>query len=110
MRRVKQSVIVLLAFGIIMGGEVIPQVLADDQNPPSGNPPSAASEAHKRGKEKIKQACGDDVKRFCEGVKPGEGRIVQCLEEHAKDLSPDCSKILEKRAQKKNKQSQVPQQ
>jgi hypothetical protein len=109
MRRVKQSVIVLLAFGIIMGGAIIPQVLADDQNPPSSNPPSAASEAHKRGKEKIKQACGDDVKRFCEGVTPGEGRIVQCLEEHAKDLSPDCSKLMERRAQKKNTQPKASQ-
>ena len=110
MRRVRQSVIALLAFGIIMGGEIIPWVLADDQNPQSSNPPSAASEAHKRGKEKIKQACGDDVKRFCEGVTPGEGRIVQCLEEHTKDLSPDCSKILEKRAQKKNARPMAPQQ
>ncbi|MGE3154103.1 MAG: cysteine rich repeat-containing protein [Nitrospiraceae bacterium] len=49
----------------------------------------------------IKQACGDDVKRFCQEVKPGGGRIVQCLEEHAKDLSQDCSKLMEKRAQKK---------
>lgn len=110
MRRVKQSVILLLAFGIIMGGEIIPQVLANDQNPQSSNLPSAASEAHKRGKEKIKQACGDDVKRFCEGVTPGEGRIVQCLEQHATDLSQDCSKVMEKRAEKKNARPKAPQQ
>jgi hypothetical protein len=106
----KRVVSSLLAFGFIVGGGFTTPGLADDQTPPSISPSPAASEAHKRGKEKIKQACGDDVKRFCEGVTPGEGRIVQCLEEHAKDLSQDCSKILEKRAQKKGAGPKVPQQ
>lgn len=110
MSPVKPFVIALLAFGILMGGEVVTGALADDQNPPSSAPPSAASDAHKRGREKIRQACSDDVKRFCEGVKPGEGRIVQCLEQHATDLSPDCSKLMEKRAEKKNARPKAPQQ
>jgi hypothetical protein len=98
MRHMKSPVIALLTWGVIIGGGLATHALATDQNPPSNVPPPAASDAHKRGKERIKQACGDDVKRFCEGVTPGEGRIVQCLEEHAKDLSQDCSKILERRA------------
>ncbi|CAI4033342.1 hypothetical protein DNFV4_03778 [Nitrospira tepida] len=110
MSPVKPFVIALLAFGILMGGEVAICAFASDQNPQSSAPPSAASDAHKRGREKIRQACGDDVKRFCEGVKPGEGRIVQCLEQHATDLSQDCSELMQRRMQKKNKQPKAPSQ
>ena len=35
-------------------------------------------------------ACQGDVKRFCSTVQPGEGRIVKCLREHARELSPEC--------------------
>jgi hypothetical protein len=41
-----------------------------------------AAEAH--------QACEADARKFCKDVKPGEGRIVRCLKEHEKDLSPEC--------------------
>jgi hypothetical protein len=110
MRHLRRAGFAFLALGAIVAGGFATPALADDQIPPSSAPPSAASDAHKRGKEKIKQACGDDVKRFCEGVTPGEGRVVQCLEEHAKDLSQDCSKLMEKRAQKKGAGPKVPQQ
>ena len=109
MCHMKRSVISLLAFGFVMAGGFATDALATDQNLPSTSPPPAASETHKRGKEMVKQACGGDVKRFCQGVTPGEGRIVQCLEEHAKDLSQDCSKLMEKRAQKKNARPKTPQ-
>lgn len=34
--------------------------------------------------------CADDVSKFCKDVKPGGGRIANCLKEHEKDLSPAC--------------------
>jgi hypothetical protein len=34
--------------------------------------------------------CKEDAARLCQGVEPGEGRIVQCLEQHEADLSPAC--------------------
>lgn len=51
-----------------------------------------AKEAH--------EACTDDVQKFCKEVKPGAGRIVKCLRENEKQLSPECR---EKLAQKRTK-------
>jgi hypothetical protein len=37
-----------------------------------------------------KGACRDDVAKFCKDVQPGEGRMIKCMKEHEKDLSPGC--------------------
>jgi Golgi apparatus protein 1 len=34
--------------------------------------------------------CAADADRLCQGVKPGEGRLMRCLEKHEKDLSQAC--------------------
>jgi len=48
------------------------------------------------------RACKADAEKLCSGVKPGEGRIKECLKEHRKDLSPECKKeIAEARKQRK---------
>jgi hypothetical protein len=54
----------------------------------------------------MRQACAADVKTFCAQVKPGEGRIVDCLKEHSKDVSKGCSDLLEQLSQphKRDKQ------
>lgn len=38
----------------------------------------------------LREACMADAKKHCTGVKPGGGRIVQCLRDHAADLTPAC--------------------
>src|SRR5437899_7425632 len=38
--------------------------------------------------------CAADIKKACAGVDPGGGRIVACIKEHLKDLSPVCKKRL----------------
>ncbi|MDH4083560.1 MAG: cysteine rich repeat-containing protein [Nitrospira sp.] len=43
-----------------------------------------------------KLSCAGDVKRFCRTVPPGDGRIVQCLQEHEQDLSDGCYQSLPK--------------
>jgi hypothetical protein len=50
---------------------------------------------------KFRQACAADVKQFCPNVKPGGGRILQCLEEHFKEVSDGCYQMLEKQAGRK---------
>lgn len=40
-------------------------------------------------------ACRPDVEKFCSGVEPGGGRIIECLREHKAQLSPDCAKMFE---------------
>ena len=55
-------------------------------------------------KEKVREAreaCEDDVVRFCGNVKPGKGRIVHCLKDHENELSPQCKTMMEEYRQKK---------
>lgn len=46
--------------------------------------------------EAYKLACVDDVKRVCPTVRLGDGRILQCLQEHEQDLSEECYQSLPK--------------
>ena len=38
------------------------------------------------------QPCAQDAAKFCAKVKPGEGRLARCLDEHMAELSPACKK------------------
>jgi hypothetical protein len=41
-------------------------------------------------------ACKEDVRRLCATLKPGDGRIMQCLQEHAQEVSDRCYQTLPK--------------
>lgn len=49
------------------------------------------------------KACHADVEKFCQGIKPGEGRVIACLKNNFSSLSPECSEMLDKAA---NRQGQ----
>lgn len=54
-------------------------------------------------KEQVKEfadACKADTQKDCKDVKPGGGRILQCLKQHEASLSPSCK---EKMSQSKGK-------
>jgi hypothetical protein len=36
-------------------------------------------------------ACKADVQKLCKDVQPGEGKIVECMKTHQKELSPKCA-------------------
>jgi len=40
-------------------------------------------------------ACQDDVKKFCSGIMPGGGRILDCLAKQKDKLSDACKKVVE---------------
>ena len=44
--------------------------------------------------------CAEEIAKYCKDVKPGGGRILDCLNEHQKDLSISCSKKLEESKKK----------
>ncbi|AWN39648.1 cysteine rich repeat-containing protein [Methylobacterium durans] len=42
----------------------------------------------------LRKACEGDYQRFCAGVQPGGGRILQCLKTHGSNLSETCRTAL----------------
>jgi hypothetical protein len=38
--------------------------------------------------------CKADIARLCKGVRPGGGRMMQCLKAHENDLTVGCAKEL----------------
>ncbi len=38
----------------------------------------------------LREKCGEDIKKVCAGVKPGEGRIIQCMRQNEDKLSQAC--------------------
>ncbi len=53
----------------------------------------------KRGK-KLARACSRDIKKLCNNVKPGKGRIKNCLEENKNKLTDRCLRKLKKVAER----------
>ncbi len=51
-------------------------------------------EESKKKVQEAQRACEGDARKFCKDVKPGQGRIVKCLREHEKELSPECKAKL----------------
>ena len=47
--------------------------------------------------------CAEDAKKFCGDVKPGGGRIAQCMKAHEAQLSPACQEGMKERAEKAEK-------
>ncbi len=42
----------------------------------------------------FRKACGKDVRQFCRGIAPGEGRVLACLKSRQADLSPGCQALM----------------
>jgi hypothetical protein len=42
----------------------------------------------------MRQACRPDVRRFCAGVQPGEGRLIICLRQNYSSISPECREAM----------------
>jgi hypothetical protein len=43
-----------------------------------------------------KEACHEDVEKFCNAVKPGHGSIVKCLHGNKEKLSSECQQAMHK--------------
>lgn len=47
-------------------------------------------------REEMSHHCKKDIKKYCEDVKPGEGRVWNCLRGHESDLSEECREHMER--------------
>ncbi len=55
------------------------------------------------------KSCKPDIEKFCKEVKPGEGRILQCLKENHDKLSGECKQTMaeaKEKMQEKMKEAQ----
>ena len=52
------------------------------------------SSARGPGSTRLRAVCGHDLQRFCIGVQPGGGRLIQCLSAHTHELSEACGNII----------------
>jgi hypothetical protein len=59
---------------------------APSDNPPTGAPQDALSEA--------RAACATDIQALCAGVEPGGGRILACLKQHKAQVSEPCRQAV----------------
>ncbi|HVN23548.1 MAG TPA: cysteine rich repeat-containing protein [Syntrophorhabdales bacterium] len=75
--------------GVQQGEGRIAQCLAQHKEEVSPACKARMEEAAKQLKG-VQKTCEDDIMAFCEGVKPGGGRIAQCLKANASKLSPQC--------------------
>jgi hypothetical protein len=41
-----------------------------------------------------------DFQKYCSGVAPGGGRIIQCLAKQTDKLTPECKKVVQAHAPK----------
>jgi Cysteine rich repeat len=39
----------------------------------------------------LEASCGEDIKKYCSTVTPGEGRILYCMQAHEDKISPACA-------------------
>jgi len=70
---------------VISTGHSLAQQPADK---PAAQPAAAKPAA---GRDRV---CADDAKKFCSDVRPGGGRIYQCLTKHDAELAPACRERL----------------
>jgi len=75
-------------------GLTAPAVAANNNGEGAGGQQGNAQGAQPGGAKH--RVCRADVKKFCQGVKPGEGRIFACLKENSSKLSPACAARLAK--------------
>jgi hypothetical protein len=90
-----------LCKGVQQGQGRVAQCLKEHANELS----PACKENIEKVKEKVqelKEACKDDSAKLCKGMRPGGGRILQCLKQHEGELSPACkAKLNQSRGKQK---------
>jgi cysteine rich repeat protein len=77
------------------GGGRIAQCLKQHKQELSPECKTRIAEIAKQIKE-VHEACEDDLLTFCPGIKPGGGRVAECLKANKDNLSDDCKAAISK--------------
>ena len=64
---------------------------ADEQPTPNQQPTGSPTFA---------QACENELKTYCQGVEPGNSRLLTCLQGYYQQLSPGCLAVFDKAVNK----------
>lgn len=62
--------------------------------PAAAAPPPKAQLSPRQRAALLRQACGFDFRRYCNGIPFGGGRVIACLEGNADRISPRCGSAL----------------
>ena len=79
-----------LCSGIAPGGGRVHACLKSNADRLSPACRQSLAQAAQRARE-IHERCPGDVWQFCQGIMPGQGRILACLKSHEAELSPPCA-------------------
>lgn len=82
-----------LCAGVEHGGGKIAKCMKENQDKLSSEC-KAHMEKAKEAMKDMKEACHDDIEKFCGDVKPGKGRIMKCMKEHKEELSAACKEEI----------------
>ncbi len=82
--------------GVQPGGGRIARCLKNHESELSEECAAHVARVSEKFKE-ARDACSGDVKKFCQDVRPGKGRIISCLKSHEAELSEACRATLEKK-------------
>jgi hypothetical protein len=63
--------------------------------PAAAAPPPKAQMSPRQRAALLRQACGFDFRRYCNGIPIGGGRVIACLEGNADRISPRCGSALQ---------------
>lgn len=42
----------------------------------------------------VANECDNDLEKYCSSIKPGEGRLLKCIETHEDDISDRCTQAM----------------
>jgi hypothetical protein len=84
-----------LCKGMRPGQGRVAKCLKEHENELSPACKANISEAKEEAKE-FSEACKEDAQKNCKGVKPGGGRILQCLKKNEATLTPQCKQEMSK--------------
>jgi len=79
---------------------VIPLALADPSTAHAADPPPVSTPDDPSEHPGVAPNCRAEVKKLCQGVRPGGGRIKKCIAENESKLSPPCQKAVQERLER----------